>query len=406
VKILKIAVRNTRRNVKRTSITILTVVIGVFVIVFAGAVVKGFQNETIIQMIETRTGDVQIHKAGYRETLEILPLDLAFNYNEVISELQKIDGIDNISGRVLFSGQMVTQEESTVLLGKAIDVENEIAICPRLKENMIAGEFLSFEDKNMIVLTRDSADKLNIKIGDTFLLFAVSHKGAINATEFILKGVFEPPFPDSNKKLGYLPLRTAQELLLMDGLVTEVVLKKKPNENIDILTGKINEAFVGGQFEINTWREIEQILITMLDKQGLLSIVVSIILFIIVFSTIMNTMLMVVLERTSEIGTMMAIGYKRKHILALFVCEGTLKGLIGGAIGTLLGGAIVHIVNIVGIPLTKPGVEKVTFILRPEIDIKLIVLALLFSIGAAALASLYPANRGATMNPVEALRSI
>ena len=81
----------------------------------------------------------------------------------------------------------------------------------------------------------------------------------------------------------------------------------------------------------------------MVERQGLLSVVVSVILFIIVFSTVMNTMLMVVLERTNEIGTLMAIGFKRRHILALFVFEGTLKGLIGGTIGTVLGGITVLI---------------------------------------------------------------
>ncbi|MCD6185359.1 MAG: hypothetical protein J7K84_06155 [Deltaproteobacteria bacterium] len=50
------------------------------------------------------------------------------------------------------------------------------------------------------------------------------------------------------------------------------------------------------EYKINTWKEIEQVIIQMLERQGLLSIVVSVILFIIVFSTVMNTMLMVVLE--------------------------------------------------------------------------------------------------------------
>ena len=406
MKLLKIAVRNTKRNVKRTAITVVTVVIGVFVIILAGGVVKGFQNETIVQMIETRTGDIQIHKTGYRETLDILPLDLSIKFNDVLNGISSIKGVKEISGRILFSGQLATQEESSVLFGKAIDVAKEIAICPRVKDNMILGEFLTPEDKNKIVLTKDSAEKLKINIGDTFLLFAISQKGAINATEMILKGVFNPTLPDSSKKLGYIPLKTAQELLLMDGMVTEVVLKKEENYDINKIVGEMKNIFSEYEFEINTWKELEQIIIQMVERQGLLSIVVSVILFIIVFSTVMNTMLMVVLERTSEIGTLMAIGFKRRHILALFVYEGTLIGLIGGTIGTVLGGIAVYILNMIGIPLYKPAVEKVTFILRPEIDLRLIILALLFSIGAAALASLYPANRGSKMNPVEALRSV
>jgi putative ABC transport system permease protein len=406
VKLLKIAIRNTKRNVRRTAITVVTVVIGVFVIIFAGGMVKGFQNETIVQMIETRTGDIQIHKTGYRETLDILPLDLSIEFNDVLNGIASIKGLKEISGRILFSGQLATQEESTVLLGKAIDVAKEIAICPRVKDSMVLGEFLTPEDKNKIVLTKDSAEMLKINIGDTFLLFAISQKGAINATELILKGLFHSTLPGSSKKLGYIPLKTAQELLLMNGMVTEVVLKKEENYDINEVVGEMKNKFSEYEFEINTWKELEQLVIQMVERQGLLSIVVSVILFIIVFSTVMNTMLMVVLERTSEIGTLMAIGFKRKHILSLFLFEGAIKGLTGGALGTVLGAMAVFIINKIGIPFYVPGGEGASYIIRPEIDLRLIILALLFSIGAAVLASLYPANRGSKMNPVEALRSV
>jgi putative ABC transport system permease protein len=192
----------------------------------------------------------------------------------------------------------------------------------------------------------------------------------------------------------------------MNGMVTEVVLKKEENYDINEVVGEMKNKFSEYEFEINTWKELEQLVIQMVERQGLLSIVVSVILFIIVFSTVMNTMLMVVLERTSEIGTLMAIGFKRKHILSLFLFEGAIKGLTGGALGTVLGAMAVFIINKIGIPFYVPGGEGASYIIRPEIDLRLIILALLFSIGAAVLASLYPANRGSKMNPVEALRSV
>ena len=406
MKILKIAIRNTKRNTRRTAITVVTIIIGVFVIVFAGGVIKGFQKEMIINMIETRTGDIQIHKTGYRETLDILPLDLSYPFNDIQNGISGIKAVNEISGRILFSGQLVTPEESTVLYGKAIDVAKELAICPRVKENMVSGEFLSPEDRNKIVLTKYTFKKLKINIGDTILLFATSKEGAINATELMIKGVFISDLPDSNKNLGYIPLKTAQELLLMSGMVTEVVIKTEKNYDPDKIVMEMKDKLAGHDLEINTWKEIEKIVLQMVERQGLLSVVVSVILFIIVFSTVMNTMLMVVLERTSEIGTLMAIGFKRRHILSLFIFEGAMKGLIGGILGTILGTAAVYILNIVGLPFSKPGSEDVAYILRPELDLKLIVLAFMFSIGAAALASLYPANRGSKMDPVEALRSV
>jgi putative ABC transport system permease protein len=290
------------------------------------------------------------------------------------------------------------------LLGKAIDVEKELSICPRITDSLVAGEFLTADDRNSILLTEATADNLKIKIGDTMLLFAISEKGAINATELILKGLFKSPLPDSSKKLGYIPLQTAQDLLLMNGKVTEVVIKKDKQANVDEIANQIKAGLTETKYETSTWREIEQIIVQMVERQGFLGIVVSVILFVIVFSTVMNTMLMVVLERTSEIGTLMAIGFRENHILALFVYEGTMKGLIGGTIGTLLGSLAVVVLNMIGIRLSLPG-EDITFILRPEIDGRLIIFAFIFSIGAAILASLYPANRGAKLNPVEALRS-
>jgi putative ABC transport system permease protein len=406
VKILKIAIRNIKRNIRRTTITVATIFFGVFVIILASGVVKGFQNETTIHMIETRTGDIQIHKTGYRETLDILPLDLSIKFNDVLNGVSEIKGVEEISGRILFSGQLVTQEESAVLFGKSIDVFKEVAICPRVKDNMVIGEFLTPEDKNEIVLTEDLYKKLGVDIGDTVLLFATSKEGAINATELIIKGVFHSTLPDSSKKLGYIPLRTAQELLLMDGVVTEVVLKKGKNYDHNTIVEEMKNKFAGYEFEINTWEEIEQTFRQMIENLGFLSIVVSAILFIIVFSTVMNTMLMVVLERTREIGTLMAIGFKRRHILSLFLFEGAIKGLIGGVIGTVLGFIIVFILNTTGVPFYRPGVEGAAYIIRPEIDLNIIVLSFLFSVGAAVLASLYPANRGSKMDPVEALRSV
>jgi len=71
-----------------------------------------------------------------------------------------------------------------------------------------------------------------------------------------------------------------------------------------------------------------------------------------------------------------------------------------------LGGLVVFVLSVVGVPFYRPGVEGVTTIIRPEIDFEIFVLAFLFSVGAALLASIYPANRGSKMNPVEALRSV
>jgi len=103
VKTFQIASRNIRRDFRRTAITIITIVIGVFVIILARGILMGFQNETKVQVIETRTGDIQIHRTGYLETLNILPLDLSFRLDNAMELVSGIDGIQEATGRILFS---------------------------------------------------------------------------------------------------------------------------------------------------------------------------------------------------------------------------------------------------------------------------------------------------------------
>jgi len=400
------ALRNIRRNTRRTAVTVVTVVIGVVVIVFARGLVKGFQNETIINMVETRTGDIQVHRAGYRETLDTAPLDLSIELGEILADLSGDTGIREVAGRILFSGRLATEEESAFMLGKAVDVERELGVCPRLKDGVFLGEFLAPGDRNTIVVTGDLYRSLDVEPGETFTLFATTREGAINATELILKGVIDSDLPDANKKTGYIPLSTGQDLLLMDGIVTEIVVKVEKEHDIDAVAGGMRGRLSGRGLEVATWKEIEQNIRRMLANHDFLAMVVSVILFVIVFSTVMNTMLMVVLERTSEIGTLAAFGFKRGHILSLFLLEGGMKGAIGGVLGIVIGTAAVLILNATGMPFHMPGGSGVTYMIRPEIDLRTIVLALTFSVGSALLASLYPASRAARMDPVEALRSV
>jgi putative ABC transport system permease protein len=192
----------------------------------------------------------------------------------------------------------------------------------------------------------------------------------------------------------------------MDGIVTEVVLKTENGYDPAGIAADMKRTLSGYALDINTWEEIEHNIRRMLANHDLLAMVVSVILFVIVFSTVMNTMLMVVLERTNEIGTLTAVGFKRLHILSLFLVEGGLKGVMGGVIGIVVGTAAVSALKSAGIPFRMPGGTGAIYMIRPEVDSSVIILALVFAVGAALLGSLFPADRASRMDPVEALRSV
>jgi putative ABC transport system permease protein len=129
---------------------------------------------------------------------------------------------------------------------------------------------------------------------------------------------------------------------------------------------------------------------------------------------IVNTMYVSVMERTREIGILKAIGYRPRQIMGMFLSEAALTGAIGGVCGLVLGYAISFLMGgmlgglggaRVGIGLGGPGGGGAApAAIQPVFSTELILFSLIFPIGLAILAGLYPAWRGSRMNAVAALK--
>jgi putative ABC transport system permease protein len=132
---------------------------------------------------------------------------------------------------------------------------------------------------------------------------------------------------------------------------------------------------------------------------------ISIVLFAIVVLGVVNTMLMSVFERVREIGTMLAIGWRRRRILRLFLVEALALGLTGGTVGAALGYTITALTAARGLVVKAPGTAFET-VIRPVPMISIAVVAVVAASLGAVLAALYPARKASRMNPVDALRTV
>ena len=132
--------------------------------------------------------------------------------------------------------------------------------------------------------------------------------------------------------------------------------------------------------------------------------VLNFIIGLIIVLSIANTMTRTVLERTGEIGTLLALGNKRGKILRLFVTEGFIIGLLGGLMGIILGGILAAIISGIGIPMPPaPGMSR-GFSGEIRITLGLITTAFLIAVFTTVLASLYPAWKASRLSIVDALR--
>jgi putative ABC transport system permease protein len=200
-----------------------------------------------------------------------------------------------------------------------------------------------------------------------------------------------------------VPLSWAQSLLKMEHRATELAVALDDGVNVDAVQAAL-AAKLPADVEVVGWGEQLPFL---RDAQwrlrGILGGVAAVLFAIAIFGVV-NTMLMSVWERVREIGTLLALGLRRAQIVALFLIEGALLGVVGGAVGVVLGCAATFLAGARGLNVTPPG-SVVTFALQPSPSPTLALGAFVLAACGALAASALPARRASRLDPVEALRS-
>jgi len=128
------------------------------------------------------------------------------------------------------------------------------------------------------------------------------------------------------------------------------------------------------------------------------------IIALIIILTISNTQTMSVLERTTEIGTIMAIGFRRSQVLRMFIIEGILIGIFGGIVGITLGYGIAEVLSFIGIPMPPPPGMETGFTAQINVTFILAMDALALAFVTTLIASIMPAWKASRMNIVDSLR--
>ena len=183
------------------------------------------------------------------------------------------------------------------------------------------GENLDADDRSGVLLGRGLAKALGAKRGDTVSFIVSLPGGGINAVEGRVRGTFATQVKAYDDSAVRMPIALARELLRVDGSHLWVV-GLTDTERTDETVAYLRERLPADQYEIKSWFELSdfyQKSVALLSRQ--LDLVMLLIGVIIVLG-ISNTLTMSVLERTGEIGTIMAMGTPRRRVLQLFVLQG------------------------------------------------------------------------------------
>ncbi len=418
--IFKIAIRNIFRHKARSIITLSTIVFGCVALIFVG----GFFEDLFLRLresyIRAQSGHIQIYRHGFNEHGKIDPYNyLIENPDEIKTLVKSLPEVRIATSRLQFSGLISTGETTISFIGQGIEPENEKHL--KLAETLDmrkfshsidaglpvteAGEGLLKDDVKSIVMGQGLAKTMKASVGSTITLLTNTVRGSTSAMDVSVKGIFFTAMKDFDDIFLRLPLVTAQKLLGTQG-VQVIVLRLYKTEDTARVYDQLKVLFAQKNFdlEMKRWQELSDFYnktVLMFDRfYGVMRVVIAIVVILGIF----NTLNMSVMERITEIGTMMALGVRRREVMKLFFLEGFFLGIIGGISGVFVGTIVLAIVSQIGIWMPPPPGATISWLSTPQIVPGILFSTFLISVMVGAISSLYPAYKASRMQVTSALR--
>jgi putative ABC transport system permease protein len=435
--LVRMAWRNLGRHRGRTALSLIAIVMGVFVVVIAKGVMDGMVGSWLTYSISLNSGHVRIIQPEYRLKERMLSLsypvgDVETPADVIIDEIRSIPKVQVATGRIRF-GMMLTAGESVRDLHNAPDAqesvigigvdfaeeEKAVRLSQFVKRRGATGDTtrdagrLPKSGAREILLGRDLMEKLGVEVGDRVnALFSTSF-GSLRIATFRVSGKMESGLKMLDESTAYIPLDVAMGLLDMDGSVTEIVVFGKQAEVASKLQAEISQALADmplRELAVVPWNEHSE-LIGFVSKAKAIYTVIYVFLVILASFVVFNTQLMVVSERTREIGMLSALGLSPESIRRLFTIEGAILAVVGSAGGALLGAVFNLWFGRVGIDLT--GITQamsseilISPRLYPTTDLGVLVYSFVLGVGVTMTAVYIPARAAGALKPTEALRVV
>lgn len=402
----KVALLNIMRNGRRSLITLAAIVFGCTSLIIFGGFVQSMYEGMRESMIRSQLGHIQIYAKGYNQFGKAEPEKYLIADGDLkkISELveNKTDTLV-VAPRLNFNGLLSDGKQSIAITGIGIDAEKEVMLSSAIQ--IVQGDDLFPEDISAAHLGEGLFNALDVQIGDYLTLLASTQDGAINAVDVQVMGVITTGVKELDDRLLRVNLPLAQELLYTSDITRLVVLLEETeltSTSIATLASVFEQNNLN--LEIKSWEELAGYYHQVVGLFNGVFGFITVIVLVIVALSISNTMLMAVMERTRELGTIRAMGGTPRQVVNLILLESVFLGLIGSLLGLLIGALAAKGITYAEWMMPRPPGSTQDYPIRvfvvPDILFKTFLLGFCISL----VSSLYPAIKASRLPVVKALR--
>ncbi|MGB9595179.1 MAG: FtsX-like permease family protein [Candidatus Poribacteria bacterium] len=390
-------------------ISVLGVAVGVATVIVALSVMSGFESMIRDKMLKSE-GHIIIFGDG----------DRAFgDYQYLMKKIESVDGVvatapalvrqaylqdakgDNQMG-VLIKGIKPDLESKVTGIGEYVHGKLDFD-SPLIK---IAQSMTNDNIFGGIILGKGVARRLEVSEGDIIRLISrlVETPGGLipMIRTLVVVGIYDSGMYTYDSSLAFLSLYDAQELYETGDGVDRIEVKIDNIYHADRIRRDI-QMEIGLNYFTMTWMEAHKDLFSAINLEKIVTFIIEALIILVAAFNITSTLIMLVMDKTKEIGILKSMGATKRSVWTIFVFEGTFIGVIGSILGTLLGIFLCWSLE-TWLPIRIPGTVYQVDRLPAEINWNFVLFVNVCSLLICWLATLYPAWRASTLRPVEALR--
>jgi lipoprotein-releasing system permease protein len=379
-----------------TLISTLGIAIGVMALVIALGLITGFQE------------DVQDKILG--ATSHIMVSDLSgegmAGYQELIDKVRGVKDVRVVSPIIYDMALISGPYKSKGGMLKGIDFELDKKSYSWL-EKLDQGELPTDSPQEGILLGRDIAFSVGANIGDVVVVLTSSSRlsplGPIpKQKKFVVTGIFSTGLYEFDSTTALISLRSAQRFFNLEGRINHLQIKIADIFRAPQVGEELRRVLPPTTY-VTTWMELNRSLFSALKlEKNIMFLTITLIVFVAALN-IIATLILMVMEKTRDIGILLAIGSTSRSVRKIFFLQGAMIGVIGTTAGVLLGLFSCWLANtfqLIKVPVDIYQISYVPFHIKP-LDLLLIVGV---SLSISLLSTLFPSHRASRVDPVVALK--
>lgn len=405
---VKLAWRNVFRHTRRTVITAAAISVGLSAMILMNSMMNGVDKLASQNIIDYETSHLEIFADGYYREEGVFPLDTIIdNPGLILKKIEQISNVKSVAPRVKFQASISNGIDELPVIGVGVDIKKEKEVF-KIVNSVVKGSFLQHEGD--VLIGKDLSRDMDLDIGSYLTIITKDRNGTYNAFDLTVSGIINTGHPLFDRNAALISIEQAQELLAIFDGVTELSVRVRDDRNLVRTKERLVQA-VGKEYEVYTWRELNAAIFEISGFKRMAQFMIALVVVIIAAVGIINTMLMAVMERIPEIGTLKAMGFNNQGIVKMFVYEGGIIGIFGSLLGCLIGLLLSLYLVHFGIDMSAMFgnadiVYPMKFIIVGEIDYWTVLSVFLFGVFVSVFVTLWPVRKATRLQPVDALRHV